>query len=360
MTTLPPFPNEVNLEITIECTSDPSEKLGTPHRVVIHPDWTVQTLHDLDAERVARSFGGWSTCLAFVEDVVPAYRRALSLMTNDVDRFYETGRWEISPDCMFPGRSSDSSTGTAVTEVQRRLYTQLFARAGRSWAESGDPRLIDGGADGFLEMWEKGVLPLLIDELARSLPRSIWPLTPEFYSQAFFGGINLGWLAGVVNCFPDRDFAEWAVTQMALARMPGDLIGRMYELRLSSRDAINTLELRVPIEALTDLANRPGVGGPTAARWLTIWGRLGVAPSSSHYLLLESNGVLLERPPLWVLDSTARAMRKFGPDAPDRTELAVMLALTPDVELIKAAIRRGIRKATDPRFTQMIHRRKTK
>jgi hypothetical protein len=243
--------------------------------------------------------------------------------------------------------------------VQRRLYTQLFARAGKSWSESVDARFIQDGAEGFLTMWQEGVFPLHIAALARSLPSSIWPLPPEFYWQAIFGGIDLGWLAGVANCFPEREFAEWAVNQNSLARMPGDVIGRMYELGLSSSDAINAVEQRVPIEALSVLANRPGVGGPTAARWLTIWAQLGVTPSGSHYRLLEANRVLMQRPPLWALDSTASAIRKFGSDAGDRTELAVMLALIPDVEVIKSAIRGGIRSAIDPRFTQMIHQRKT-
>ena len=66
----------------IECSSDPSERRGVTHRVIIHPDWTVDVPHDIEAERVARSFGGWSTCLELVERVIPAYRRALDLMTN--------------------------------------------------------------------------------------------------------------------------------------------------------------------------------------------------------------------------------------------------------------------------------------
>ena len=77
-----PAPLGRELDLTIECTSDPYERFGTQHRVIIHPDWTVETPHDLEAERIARSFGGWSTCLAFVERVVPAYRGALEMMTD--------------------------------------------------------------------------------------------------------------------------------------------------------------------------------------------------------------------------------------------------------------------------------------
>ena len=390
---LPPTPDGRDLDVTIECASDASARFGAPHCVIIHTDWTVETPHDLEAERVARSFGGWSTCLTFVERVIPAYRRALQVMTNpnrllfdgersgtSTSRVVESDenlseysyprdplslrdavRREIKPNVILPARTFESGMTATMIDVERSLYKELFARAGRFWAASGDPRQIDGGAEGFRELWNQGLLPTHINELARSIPRVVWPLAPQFYSHAYFDEIDFDWLAGVVNCFPEREFAEWAVTQATTwAQMPTDMVWRMYELGMSAREATDALEQRVPIESLTKLAKRPSVGGPTAARWLTIWARLGVTPSSSHYRLLEANRALLERPPLSMLDSTANALRKFGPDAPDRTELAVMLALTSDLGLIKDAIRGGVRAATDIHFIQMVHRRRTK
>ncbi len=380
--TMPPAPYGQDLDLVIECTARPDDHFGMPHRVVVHPDWTVETPHDLDAERVARSFGGWSTCLLFADRVAPALRRALHLMTHpdqiaggddpwaaqpeddgeacsyplDPLTLRAAVREEIKPSHMIPANPS-SHAGSEEIGVGRRLYADLFSRAGRAWAAAGNPRHLDDGEAGFLEVWAEGLLPAQIDELARSLPRSVMPLSPRFYCRAYFGAVDIDWLAGVVQCFPEREFADWAVAQdSAWAQTPVQVVWRLHELGLSARDAIGVLEHRVPVATLTELANRPGVGGQTAARWLTIWARLGVAPTSAHYRLLEANRVLLQCPPLWMLDTTANALRGFGAGAPDRTELAVMLALTNDLGAIRRAIRRGASTATDLRFLELISR----
>ncbi|MBQ9917199.1 MAG: hypothetical protein IJO71_08365 [Microbacterium sp.] len=381
-----PAPYGQDLDLVIECTSDPRERFGAPHRVIVHPDWTVETPHDLDAERIARSFGGWSTCLLFADRALPTFRRALHVMAHpaqitagdepwtaapqdddDSDDFCsypldpsslrDSVREEIKPSRMIPGSPSSHAASPEAIDAERKLYTELFSRAGRAWATAGDPRHIDGGEIGFLEVWAQGLLPTHVDELARSLPRSALPLSPQFYSRAHFDDVDVDWLIGAIQCYPDREFADWAVAQnVAWAQTPVEVVWRLYELGLSARDAIGVLEQRVPIDTLVELARRPGVGGQTAARWLTIWARLGVTPTTAHYRLLEANRVLLQRPQSWMLDTTASALRRFGAGAPDRTELAVMLALTTDLGAIERAIRRGARAATDPRFLELIRK----
>lgn len=381
---VPPAPHGRDLDITIECTADPDKRFGTPHRVVIRPDWTVETPHDLDAERIARAFGGWSTCLQFAERVVPAFRRALHVMLEpglltseapwasptsgnggpeapssalDTPTLREAVRQEIKPDRILSTASSTLTASPRARGRERDLYSILFARGGRAWATTGDTRQIDGGESGFVELWSQGLFPVHVNEVARALPRRAWPLAPEFYARVCFGAVDLDWLIRVVQCFPERECADWAVAQGAAwsSTRVAD-VWRMAELGLSTRDAIGALERRVPIDALVDLAGRPGVGGPTAARWLTLWAQLGVTPTTAHYRLLEERRVLLKRPAEWMLDSTARALRRFGSTAPERTELAVMLALTPDPGAIEDALRRGIRTSTDPRFLELIRK----
>lgn len=378
-----PAPGGRDLVITIECTSQPGEQFGTLHTVAIHHDWTCETPHDLTAERVAQSFGGWSTCLAFADHVIPAYRRAVAFMANpdtlpthvegpvwpttQTDEragpanTHDAVRLAISPDGVFPARSSVDVRSMKQTYVKRRLYQELFAHGGRAWAASGDPHQIVGGAEGFLELWPQGLLPSHVAELARSILRTAWPLPPVLYSKMHSGEIDIDWLAAVTNCYPEREFTAWAATlESGWNRIPVETVSRLHRLGLSAHDAIGVLEERVPIETLTDLSNRSGVGGPTAARWLTVWARLGVSPSPRHYRLLEQNRVLLERPASWMLDSATQALRRYGPGAPDRTELAVMLALTSDQGLVADAVRRGIRYATDDRFMRMLHPGRTK
>lgn len=385
------------LWITIECTPTAADRFGTPHRVLVRPDWSVEAPHDLDAERVARSLGGWCSCLHFTERVVPAFRRALQAMrapgrlpfdghrwrnrtilgagderwtredgdpweANDSDlepasRFLaNVVRREISPEHQLR-RPATGLVEPAIDEAEERMYKELFIQAGRNWSARGDPRYIDDGAEGYLDLWEHGVLPTQVAEIARSLPRESWPLPQEFYLKAHFDDIDPDWLTNVISCYPTRDFAIWAVGQgdRYWERYPAETVWRMYELGIGDRDAIGALDAEVPIQSLAELANRPGISGTSAARWLTIWSKLGVVPSSIHYRLLEAHRVLLERPAPWLLDWTANALRKFGPSAPSRTELAVMLALTPDVGMIEEAVRRGIQTATDVRFIQLVN-----
>ncbi len=336
-----PVPGGGDLEIVVECTSDPDERFGTVHPVVLHADWTLDTPHDLAAERVARAFGGWSSCLLFAERVVPAYRRALEAMMDP-----------------GPAHATDMAmpaAGAWTVSPERDLTSRLFARAGRAWAASGDPRQVEGGESGFFELWGHGVLPGRVDELARALPRSIWPLPPGFYLRACVGAFDIDWLVAVVECFPEREFAEWAVASGSGKYLPPlDDIRRMSALGLSARDAVGVLERRVPVARLVDVANLPGVGGPTAARWLTLWARLGLTPTSAHYRLLAERRLLLHRPAAWTLDAAARAVSGFCPEPPDRTEIAVMLALAADVGVLEDAVRRGIRTSTDPRFLERI------
>lgn len=69
-----PHPDGDALSVAVPCAASPDLADATRHPISIGPDWTVTTPHDLDAERVASAFGGYSTCLVLVERVLPAIR----------------------------------------------------------------------------------------------------------------------------------------------------------------------------------------------------------------------------------------------------------------------------------------------
>lgn len=350
-----PAPDRQTLEVTIECTGTPGDRYGIQHRIAIDPDWSVQSReHDLDAERIARSLGGWCSCLHFAEHVVPAFRDTIQRMrsTSGPDaRGLHPGRFPGAPD-----RPRRDPAASLVAQEEQRMYEQLFLDAGRVWAAWGDSRYVQRGFHDYLLLWREGVLPTTVAEIARSLPREAWPLPHEFYLDAHCSELDRDWLTNVISCYPTRDFAMWAVQQSdgRRQRASAQTVWRMYELGIQDRDAIGALDAQVPLETLLELAERPGVGGITAARWLTVWARLGVMPSGIHYRLLEARRALLDRPAPWLLDWLAAALRRFGPEGPTRTELAVMLALTSDVGLIERAVAGGIRTATDVRFLRLI------
>lgn len=61
--------------IRVPCSGVPYALGPATYAVTVAPDWTVETPHDLAAERVALAFGGYSSCLELVEKGVPAARR---------------------------------------------------------------------------------------------------------------------------------------------------------------------------------------------------------------------------------------------------------------------------------------------
>ena len=77
-----PAPLGRDLVVPVECTAMESDHFGAVHDITIHADWSVSTPHDLDAERIGRAFGGFSSCLTLVECVVPAYRHAMRFATG--------------------------------------------------------------------------------------------------------------------------------------------------------------------------------------------------------------------------------------------------------------------------------------
>jgi len=385
-----PGPAGQGLEVVIECTSAPTERFGVQHRVRIAPDWTVTLdAHDVASERIARTLGAsWCSCLYFLESVVPAYRETLAFVADPkrwaeqcanwrwmesvsehricwwcdlgrdceadlpVETTSERMRHALSPEGMASRCRSSEWPGLDLSLAAHDQSAALLSAAGRAWCRSGDHTQVDGGEDGFIDLWRSGVLPTHVDEIARSIPRQALPLSPDFYWDAHFGTVDPQWLSAVVCCYPDREFAEWAITQEDRWRRidPHD-VWRMFELRLSARDAMGALDAQVPVDTLVDLSHRGDVPAATAARWLTVWSRIGIMPTSQHFRVLEANRALGNVPSAWRLDATTDALRARGVrDAPSRLDLAVMLAIAGDVPAVVAAVARGVREATDLRF----------
>jgi len=376
-----PAPPGQSLALSVECASQPGVVGTERHRVVIREDWSVETQHDLDAERVGRSMGGWCGCLHLVEHVLPPFRGAILVMTDPGVLPFDGNRWSIEPDDPEVGMMASfryTTLGAAVRqaispeqligglepgaddpihEYEHRHLRLLFERAGSAWAHWGDPTLVENGTNDYLDLWQLGILPTHVEEIARGLPRGVRPLSAGFYREAHYTDIDAAWLSSVVTCYPIPDFAEWAVSQQEQwRRLPADMVWRMFELGVSAEAAIEALEERVPIEQLTELANRPGVHATSAARWLAGWARLGVMPTSAHYRLLEAEKLLVERLPTWLLEGTIDRLRRLSPDPPSRTETAMMLTVLQDSPaLLDTAVELGIREATDLRFIQLAH-----
>lgn len=79
-TTIGPGPGGGPLTLMLECRLSPTAVTGERHPVTIHADWRVETPHDLEAERVAAAFGGYTSCLELVDRTLPAFRTSLRML----------------------------------------------------------------------------------------------------------------------------------------------------------------------------------------------------------------------------------------------------------------------------------------
>ena len=62
-----PEPGGAPLEVVVRCRTSPTAEDARTHPVTIHPDWSVTTPHDLDAERVGMALGGYCSCVELVD-----------------------------------------------------------------------------------------------------------------------------------------------------------------------------------------------------------------------------------------------------------------------------------------------------
>lgn len=394
-----PGPAGQGIEVTIECTSSPAERFGVQHRVMIDPTWQVALpAHDVEAERIARKLGAsWCSCLFFLEAVVPAYRETLAFVAGPKQTAEQCATWrwmeelgehricwwcDLGRDCQIDREGTDiaermrsamSADGLAsrcsssdwrgfnVSLAARDQSASLLTAAGRAWSRWGDPAQIEDGEEGFYELWRKGILPTHVDEIARGLPRQVWPLSSDFYWDAHFGKVDTQWLSSVIACYPEREFAEWAIDQEdRWTRIDPNDVWRMYELRLSARDAMGALEAQVPVDTLIDLSQRGDISAATAARWLTVWSGIGIMPTSQHFRVLEANRALGSVPSTWRIDSIVDGLHSRGiRDIPSRLDLAVMLAIAGEVVPVLDAVTKGVREATDLKFLNPTHQWRT-
>lgn len=365
-----PAPPGAALEVTIECTRAPRDRFGVLHTAAIRPDWTVVTPHDLDAERVASAFGGWSSCLNFAERVVPAYRRLLGVMTRahplDQDPLAQDPkrRWltSASPGCCPRPRAFDSLETAVRHEMsaphlagvfgtQHWSIESLSTTARRIWSESSDSVFIAGGSDGYRELWDRGIHPTEVERIAVRMPAGARPLSVSFFTNVVYRGLDVEALAQAASVFPTPEFADWFARRSDPRSMiPAVEVAALRDLGLASRDAMIAMDAGVDAAMIGRLAAETYATATTIARWRALWATVGCAPTGPHFRLLSDHRVLHVLPRAVDIDAVCARAARMASGAVDRTEAAIMLAIEPSPRRVLTAIARGVRSATDPRL----------
>jgi hypothetical protein len=215
MNHIAPTPNGHDLVVAIQCTTLPTDEAGESHFIRIRSDWTVETEHDLGAERVSRALGGWCSCLHFAESTVRAYRHILDVMhaPNVLERD-SRGKWlnttqghcehrphhhaslrdavrhEISTDHAGLLYQSKQWRVQGVATAAWNHFFELLWQVRKVWAESADPRIVRLGAPGYLELWREGLLPSQAARVVESVPDVALDLPTEFFVNAHFNALE--------------------------------------------------------------------------------------------------------------------------------------------------------------------------
>ncbi len=350
-----PAPEGGALTVSVSCRTRRGRG-GRSHDVVIGPDWSVTTPHDLAAERIGVALGGYLSCLDLVDHTVPALKDLLQLTARrllpPISRNH-VGRWVVDqPTAGCTCRTQSFTTpyeaaehvrapghlarryGADPRQLQRLLDAAGAAHGGfqmcppPGWVALGsirEPRGID-------VLWGAGVPPELVLEVQEEvLPRG-GPLPTAAYLGAAYRCDDLAWLRSTVEHAGDADVDPDVVVWAAWSYGNGD------RTRPHARgDWLATGVPRSAVDVLVDggiglreaeeLAEITGRPVRRAALVLAAWERAGCRPGPGDIAALDVLGVGDSfEPTSGAVESLHQATRRL-PVPPTRTQVAVLLGL---------------------------------
>lgn len=315
---LAPTPDGATLTLPVLCATSSDMSGAVRHPVQIHPDWSVSTPHDLEAERVAAAFGGYLSCLHLVDAVLPVVRHTLQQHARRSPprlrrgaRGTWRGRPSVTAGCCRPLGTAAAAAAhlrsvehaiarsaghpMLVADVLDRLLSQHEAAGSFRLNEQQvrDLRRCVRGDNGPVGVWDAGLHPDVVVAIHDHVVGPQGPALPEaLYLGVVARRPDLDWMAETVAAARDPQLAEW----LAWTQTPLDT---------RHRDArAGWLATGVPrtwIEQLSTAGycpgdaerlarhTRRGVGG--ASRMLLGWVRAGCRPTTDDLLELVASGV---------------------------------------------------------------------
>lgn len=289
-----PFAESVTFSVLCRTTRG---RGGRPHPVTLHPDGTVETPHDLAAERVAAALGGYLTCLHLVDRYVPSLRDLMGPLLRSrppgIERAGDA-RWRPTDrpaGCSCRDRVWADPGGAAA---HLRDLPHWAVRHGvpvaeaRRWYAQLEPELdvrppvvalsdVVQESDGGEWLWEAGIHPDTV-RLIHSRLGLDEPMRALTYLQIVLGQAPTTWLAPFARF--SADTVTWAVaTYDELDRRSPDDRRAWLDVGLGRG---LTLELRGGPYQPADvrlLAQRTGLSPVRAGRLLAEWLAAGGAPT---------------------------------------------------------------------------------
>lgn len=352
------------LTFEVECLTSRTARRGNRHPVTLHGDGTLETPHDLAAERVAAAFGGYCSCLELADGAPAIVADAVGLLTRRTRpalRRREDGRWSLrrSADCACPTAFRSAEDAAAHARGLRHLAARHGVRepVARQILD-GIERVLAGCPEdeqlatrvresrGPERLWAAGVHPDDARTWSHVADVVAEPLPMAYYLGFAYGPADGAFVHGALPGRPDGDTAAW------LAWLPaGRGRGEDYRVLLAAgvprHDVLTLLAGGVGEERLGGLAAEAGLPVRTVARLLAAWAAAECWPEAAHLRLLAAHGLTAHRPSPALLDRlAAEAARLAAPGPPpSRTELAVMTALVGGRAGVVEALGRGVTSA---------------
>lgn len=331
-----PLPGEQSFRFEVTCRT--GQGRGVRHEVVVAPDWSVGTGHDVEAERIAAAFGSSVTCLNVIDRLIPALRRGLMLRQRLVRPSIQRGKhgWIVTDPverCRCRGAQTQSglSLMTAAAAARHERSAQHLAKKFRVGANrlealfealeaqhSGLERIPDNPTArslvlepyGLVELWEAGIHPDRVIDTHRLL----WPTT---------------------GAVPARFYLPFGTYLRADRWQPWSQFG------LPVLDIEQLLDSGYQPGAVAALASRLQRTPRAVAGDLAAWLRVGCRPTKdeiSH--LFAHRGVRFQVPSSSAIDLVHE---QIGSGDCTRTQVGLVLAVTRTTDHAVNALSAGVR-----------------
>ncbi|WP_353708535.1 hypothetical protein ABRQ22_03085 [Cellulosimicrobium sp. ES-005] len=348
------FPGGTPVRLTVTCRTT-RRGGGRRHPVLILPDWSVRTPHDLDLERIAVAMGGYVSCVELADHLVPALREAWLRRRRVVApevRPAGRGTWAVRDavrGCACAGRTY-ATAGLAAQHLreaghwarrddlpERRLAALLtaFDAAARPVGRSAEA-VGAVGRPGLERLWDAGVHPARVAAIHAEL--GIDGRLPEsVYLAVATGQVTSAWLHQFADLGPET--LAWAATTSAPDEDDGSR--RAWLDAGASREAVLALlggPYGVPHARV--LAALLDVSITHAATTLAGWVDAGCAPSPAAIArAARAGGAARPVPPSAAIDSVLTAASAARPD---RTQVGLLLVALQSRPATLAVVRRGV------------------
>ncbi len=363
-----------DLTFPISCRTSRDAASGRRHALTIRDDWSVLTSHDLQAERIASAFGGYSSCLELVDRTIPRMRESLRLVarqTRPALRRDKRGDWRVPAhelvECCrnhaFPSVRSTVGHLRSPEHLANLLGLPLWQVRELVTAVSGACRPELGPAspsahhvrepEGLEQLWQAGIHPTEVPRLASFASVVHEPLPTTYFEGVAYSGHRPDWLDDVLAYRPDADTAAWLAWH-APPDAAGDAAdwGPWLGYGLPRQDFTLAVDKHVPAEIVTAVQEKCGWPLRTAARVVLAFARADCAPTPDQLTVIARLGLEHAIPGKAAVDAAAEDALRAGMPSDrthpiDRTELGLMLAVAGNRPMLLAALRRGARTVSD-------------